>query len=126
MKLIAFVVLILFATTSYSQDYYQILVGNSWKISSMKINNSTFQDSQSTCIYTMSIHFINSSLIEVRKPCADTVQKYFTIDSNKLIINNIDTVTITSITTNSFETTTNAREIGGNRRPIVTTIYEKE
>lgn len=91
-----------------AQNYSQILVGNSWQITSLTIGTEVFVDKDNTCVYSTEIEFLTDTTMVLDRPCLDVNTLDFHLSNNLLIIENeetgIDTLVITEITTNSFST----------------------
>jgi len=112
-----------------AQDYGQILVGDTWKITSLKMNEDVFEESENTCVYSTEINFINSSTLSLNRPCIGITQQSYNIVGNLLILDNTDTLKITSINTNTFITELDqiVTDANGNESIInVVTTYEKK
>jgi hypothetical protein len=124
-------IFLLIATTIYAQDYKQALVGNTWRLTVLKINEEVFKDAPNTCVYTTEISFVSDALLTLNRPCmsAPVTQKAFTIVNNLLIINSTDTLTITKLSLTSFETTIRQKAVddSGNVTVMdIITTYEKK
>lgn len=128
-NLFALIAVICMAFTVQAQNYSQILTGYTWKITSLEMNEDIFIESESSCVYSTEINFINSNTLSLNRPCIGVTQQSYNIVGNLLIIDNSDTLNITSISTNSFITELDqvVTDADGNESIInIVTSYEKK
>ena len=110
-NLILVSIIIVLSLGAKTQSISEILIGNTWQITSLFLNEEPFADTLGTCLYSTTIYFIDSLLI----------------------INEIDTLQIVNIDANSFTTHITQKAIieqGGELYDEVFieiyTYYEKE
>jgi hypothetical protein len=126
---ILFIFFLLVTIIINAQDYKQTLVGNTWRLTLLKINGEIFTEAPATCVYTTEINFISEYLLSLNRPCMGVVEKPVSFINNLLIVNSTDTLTITHISSTSFETTTRQKavdESGNVTMMDVITTYEKK
>jgi hypothetical protein len=128
MKTILFLIFLFFTMLIHAQNYKQTLVGNTWLLTSLKMNGEVFIEVPGTCVYSTEINFFCDSLLTLNRPCIGVTQQSFQIINNLLILNNKDTLTITNLSSTSFETSIQkeATDDQGNVSVVnIITTYEK-
>ena len=127
-KIIILFISIFSTTFIKAQVYKQTLVGNTWRLTSLIINDEPFMEVPGTCVYTTEISF-SDALYTLNRPCMGITQKTFRIVNNLLILNNSDTLTISRLNLTSFETITNQKAVDDTGKVTtmnITTTYEKK
>lgn len=97
------------SNSCFAQDYKGLLTNNSsktWRLTDLLIAGKEFVDTDSTCVYQLSITFKADNTYVKTIPCAITTPTktgVFSIASDSLTIEGYS-VKITNITANQFET----------------------
>jgi hypothetical protein len=98
------------SSSCFAQDYRSLLTNNNsktWRLTNLMIGGKQFVDTDSTCVYQLSVTFkADSSTYLKTIPCATgtpTEKGVFSIVSDSLTFSRY-TVKITNITANQFET----------------------
>jgi len=129
MKTTVFFIFVVISVNVFSQNNSQTLINNTWRISSLVINNELFNDTLGTCVYSTEISFINDSIVILKRPCINTTSQIYSVKNNLLILDHKDTLTITNINTVNFETQSKQKfidERGTVYSLKIITLYEKQ
>lgn len=114
---------------SYAQTIQSTLINNTWRIKALNINNELFEDETQTCVYSTLIYFNTNNTVTYNIPCQNTTTQPFSIQNNLLILNGLDTLTVSNFSNTSFETKMKQAitdDAGKWYTLFITTQYEKQ
>ena len=92
-------------STMQAQNYKELLIGKTWRLSSLKMDEQLYDDSSNTCIYRTEIYFQNDSTLTITTPCDSLVaQKSFKLINDTMVIVGKEVLQILAADSLSFET----------------------
>lgn len=114
----------------FAQNYLNLLTNGSsktWQLTGLNIAGKDFVDSDSTCVYQITINYNYNGTYIRNTPCSVTPikQSVFSIVSDSLLFDGI-AVKINSITDEQFETSYLSTVYGSNplQQAVITQKYE--
>ena len=132
-NLILISIIITLSLGAKAQSISEILIGNTWQVTSLILNEEPFVDTLGTCLYSTTIYFVDETQLITNSTCKESSHGTYNTIDDLLIVNETDTLQIVNIDANSFSTHTTRKAIieqGGELYDEVfveiDTYYEKE